>query len=84
MSLIDVWNVETFDDDLAGQLRGAADLIRDYLATSRHQYLEREASGHTQRYPISPSGSEYVAFTDGLVPWIEKRSIRAWHYTRMR
>lgn len=83
MSLIDVWNVETFDDDLAAHLRDAADLIRDYLTTSRRQYLEREASDHTQPYPINPYGSEYVAFTDGFVPWMEERSIRAWHYTRM-
>ena len=32
MSLIDAWNVEKFDDDLAAHLRGAADLTNsDYL-----------------------------------------------------
>lgn len=72
MSLIDVWNVETIDDDLAAHLRDAADLIRDHLTTSRPQYLGREASNHTQSYPINPYGSEYVAFTDGLVPWMEE------------
>lgn len=83
MSLIDVWNVETFDDDLTAHLHSAAGLIRNYLTTSRRQYLEREASGHTQPYPINPYGSDYVAFTDGLVPWMEARSIRVWHYTRL-
>lgn len=83
MPLIDVWNPATFDPELAAHLRSAADLIRDYLTTSRRQYLEREASDHTQPYPINPYGSDYVAFTDGLVPWMEARSIRAWHYTRM-
>jgi hypothetical protein len=83
VSPIDVWNVATFDDELAAHLRAAADLIRDYLTTSRRQYLEREASDHTQPYPINPYGSEYVAYTDGLVPWMQARSIRAWHYTRM-
>lgn len=83
MPLIDVWNTETFDDDLAAHLRGAADLIREYLTTARRQYLERRASGHTQPHLINPYGSDYAAFTDGLVPWMETRSIRAWHYTRM-
>lgn len=83
MSLIDVWNIATFDDELAAHLRGAADLIRDYLTTSHRQYLEREASDHTQPYPINPYGADYVAFTDGLVPLMEARSIRAWHYTRI-
>lgn len=83
MSLIDVWDIGTLDDDLAAHLRGAADLIRDYLTTSRRQYLEREASDHTQPYPTNPHGADYVAFTDGLVPWMEARSIRAWHYTRL-
>lgn len=77
MPLIDVWNVATFDDDLAAHLRGAADLIRDYLTTSRRQYLEREASDHTQPYPDNPYGSAYVAFTDGLVPgWRRDPSAR--------
>lgn len=83
MSLIDVWNVETFDEGLAAHLQAAADLIRNYLTTSRRQNLEREASDHTQPYPTNPYDSEYIYFTDGLVPWMEERSIRAWHYTRM-
>ncbi len=83
MPLIDVWNAATIDDELAAHLCGAEELIRNYLTTSRRQYLEREASDRTQPYPINPYGSDYVAFPDGLVPWMEARSIRAWHYTRM-
>lgn len=83
MALIDVWNAATFDKDLAAHLRGAAGLIRDYLVTSCRQCLEREASDHTGPHPTNPYGSDYVAFTDGLVPWMEDRAIRAWHYTRM-
>lgn len=83
MPLIDVWNVDTFDDDLTAHLSGAADVIRNYLTTSHRQYLEQEVSDHTEPYSINPYGSEYVDFTDHLGPWMEERSIRVWHYTHM-
>lgn len=83
MSLIDVWNIETFDDDLGTHLRDATNLIYNYFTTSRRQYLEREASDHTQPYPINPYSCAYGAFIDNLCSWLKTRSIRAWHYTRM-
>lgn len=83
MPLIDVWNVATLDDDLAAHLHSATDLIQNYFAASHHQYLEREASNHILPYPINPFGHQYVDFTDHLGRVMEKRSIRAWHYTRM-
>lgn len=48
---IDVWDVETFDSELRGDLGAHADVIRDYMLTSRHQRLEREASGRSMPYP---------------------------------
>lgn len=46
-AIIDVWNVETFDGELRGDLDVHTDVIRDYMITSRRQWLEREASDHT-------------------------------------
>jgi hypothetical protein len=33
-AIIDVWNMETFDDELRGDLETHADLIWDYLVAS--------------------------------------------------
>lgn len=80
---IDVWDASTFDDVLLAVLRQESDLIRNYLFTARAHYLEREASDHTRPYPLNPFGAEYVDFVDGLAPIMQKRTIRAWHYTRL-
>jgi hypothetical protein len=36
ITIIDVWDVETFDSELRGDLDAHADVIRDYMLTSRH------------------------------------------------
>ena len=51
IAIIDVWDVETFDSELRGDLDAHADVIRDYMLTSRHQRLEREASDRTCPIP---------------------------------
>lgn len=50
-AIVDVWEVETFDSELRGNLDAHADVIRDYMLTSRHQRLEHEASDRTMPYP---------------------------------
>ncbi|WP_395396222.1 hypothetical protein WBP07_20175 (plasmid) [Novosphingobium sp. BL-8A] len=79
---IDVWNVETFGE-LCGDLDLHADVILDYMITSRRQWLERQASGHTMRYPENPSAGEFMWGTEHIVQLMEARTIRAWHYTRL-
>lgn len=44
---IDIWDVETFDSELRGDLGAHA----DYMLTSCHQRLEREAFGRSMPYP---------------------------------
>ncbi len=39
--IIDVWNIDTFDDALRGDLDAHAELIRDYYLTSKRLWLER-------------------------------------------
>ncbi len=82
-AIIDVWNMETFDDELRGDLETHADLIWDYLVTSRRQWLEREASDRTMPYPENPYAGEFIGVTEHITRLMEQRTIRAWHYTRM-
>lgn len=83
-AIIDVWNVETFDAELRGKLDAYADLIRDYMSTHRRQWLEREASDHTGAYPENAFASMFIRVKEYIVmPLMELRTIRAWHYTRM-
>lgn len=49
--IIDVWSIDTFDSELRGDLDAHAELIRDYMITSRHQSREHEASDHRMPYP---------------------------------
>lgn len=83
MTLIDVWNVDTFDGALAADLQAHAELVCNYVQTSRRQWLEREASDHTLPHPTNPYGADYMAFVEAVGRGMEARTIRAWHYTRM-
>ena len=82
-AIIDAWNVGTFDDELRGGLDVHADIIRDYMLTSRRQWLEREASDHTMPYPENPFAGEFIWVTEHIMRLMESRTIRAWHYTRL-
>lgn len=52
--VIDVWSIETFDDELRG------DVIFDYMLTSRRQWLERETSDRTIPCPEIPYAGEFI------------------------
>lgn len=82
-ALIDVWDIETFDPELRGDLDAHAELFQDYFVTSRRQWLEREASDHTGPYPHNPHAGEFIWVTEHIMRLMEARTIRAWHYTRM-
>jgi hypothetical protein len=81
--LIDVWNVKSFDQPLLTKLNSQVQLIRDYLITSRRQFLEREASDHRGALPTNPFGRRYMNFNEEIGRDMESRTIRAWHYTRL-
>ena len=79
---IDVWDVETFDPELRGDLDLYADVIEKFLTTSRRHWLEREASDHTRPYPENPYAGEFQWVSDHIGWLMAERTIRAWHYTR--
>lgn len=83
VGIIDVWNVDTFDNELRGDLYAHAELIRDYMITSRRQSREHEASDHRMPYPENPHASEFLSAKEHIMRLMEARTIRAWHHTRM-
>lgn len=80
VAIIDVWYVETFDSDLRGDLDIHTDVIRDYMLTSRHQWLKREASNRTVPYHGNPYAGEFMWVKEHIMRLMEARTIRAWPY----
>jgi hypothetical protein len=83
VAIIDVWDVETFDNELRSDLDAHADVIRNYMLTSRRQWLEREASDRTMPYPENPYAGAFQSVKEHIMRLMEARTIRAWHYTRL-
>jgi hypothetical protein len=82
-SLIDVWELGSFDGELLSGLRHHANLVRNYIDTDRQIYREREASGLRPEYRVNPHAKEYMRFVEMIGRQAEVRTIRAWHYTRL-
>lgn len=80
---IDVWDVETFDPELRAVLDDHSELIRSYWRESRRLFDEREAQ--TLRGPPTENihGPPYVRLKERMTALIERRTIRAWHFTRL-
>jgi hypothetical protein len=81
---IDVWNIETFDEALLAELNGRRDLLRDYELTSKSNFREQQAA----RGWVPLKSNAYAAERNYVVehvmmPAMEQRTIRAWHYTRL-
>lgn len=83
LRLIDVWDVSTFDRELVAELRANSDVICDYMSTEHRNFLERVRSDHRGLYPTNPYAKAYLTFVDVLSGLMVRRTIRAWHYTRL-
>ena len=81
--IIDVWDVDSFDDGLRADLEADADVLRDFHVSSKRLWLEREASDHLLPYRENPHAGAFQAITENIMREMEDRTIRAWHYTRM-
>lgn len=81
--VIDVWNIDTFDNELRGDLDTHANLIRDYMIASRRQSREHGASDHRMPCPENPNAGEFLSVKEHIMRLMEARTMRAWHYTRM-
>lgn len=81
---IDVWNLATFDDALLAELNSERDLLRDYALTETRQFLEREAAEGWVPPVSNPYAGERNYFVEHVImPMMEQRTLRAWHYTRL-
>lgn len=81
--MIDVWDVQSFDDDLLAKLRANTELIHSYFVTEKKNFLEYTGADRWIPYPSNP----YAGAHEDLVACISRktgvRTIRAWHYTRL-
>lgn len=81
---VDVWNTETFDDALLAELNSERDLLRNYALTDKRQFLEREAAKRWVPHPSNPYAAQRNYFVEHIImPAMARRTIRAWHYTRL-
>jgi hypothetical protein len=81
---IDVWNLDTFDNALLAELNSERHLLRNYALTDKGQFLEREAADGWVPPATNPYAAERNRFVEHVImPAMEQRRIRAWHYTRL-
>jgi hypothetical protein len=80
---IDVWDVETFDEELRNFLAQNAELISAYWAESSALHDAREKQ--TLRGPPEHNsyGPRYSALKEAATALLADRAIRAWHFTRL-
>ena len=83
---IDVWNENTFDDELRNVLLEHSNLIRKYVETENRIFREFDNDSGPDRpilRPENPYASAFLDLKENLVRYMQSRTIRAWHYTRM-
>lgn len=81
---IDVWNLETFDKALLAQLNAHRDLLRDYELTDKKNFLEQQAAKGWVPLKNNMHAAERSYVVEKIMmPAMEQRTIRAWHYTRL-
>lgn len=82
--LIDVWNIKTFDEALLANLYANSDVIRHYMVTSKKNLLEYVTADRWEPLQSNSYEPAYQDFVEKVIsPAMEKRTIRAWHYTRL-
>lgn len=84
--LLDTFNPKTFDDELLIALRDNHTLIRDYLIRDREifeTYDDYYGPDRPISRPDNPHCDPFQAFRERLIPLMETRIIRGFHYTRM-
>jgi hypothetical protein len=81
---IDVWDVETFDPELAARLAAHADLMAAYHARANQIFLDHDY-GHARTLirPENKYAADFSALRESIGDLMAGRTIRAWHYTRL-
>ena len=84
--MLDTSNPMTFDLELLAALRDNRALIRDYLIRDREIFDAYDNyNGPDRPYlrPENPHSNLFQEFREWLIPLMENRVIRGFHYTRM-
>jgi hypothetical protein len=85
-TIIDVWDLGTFDGDLLKVLESNADLIRGYFDTDKQIFLSYDLGRGANRpmlRPENPYAAEFYALLEAMDRRMAARTIRAFHYTRL-
>jgi len=81
-SIIDVWDVQTYDTALVAMLAKYGQLLFDYFRTDQEIDAEYKASNHIMRRD-NPFAPAFMRLVDEVSGEMNSRTIRGWHYTRM-
>lgn len=83
---VDVWDLETFDEDLRFVLQDHSDLIRGYLLRDREIFETYDLARGLDRPSLRPRNqfaADFVRLAENLIPPMSERRIRAFHYARL-
>jgi hypothetical protein len=81
---IDVWNLATFDNELLALLQSHGDVLVEYELTDRKNYQEQQVADQWVPLKENPYAADRMYILENMVmPAMEQRTIRAWHYTRL-
>lgn len=83
---IDVWNAETFDEELTVLLEENTNLIQNYMKTDHEIFLAYDNYDGPDRpliRPDNPYAMRFYSFQEAVGEKMQERAIRAFHYTRM-
>lgn len=85
-TIIDVWDLGTFDEDLLKVLESNTDLIRAYFDTDKQIFLSYDLGRGADRpmlRPENPYAAEFYSLLEAMDRRMAARTIRAFHYTRL-
>ncbi|MBD9638478.1 hypothetical protein IB277_19435 [Ensifer sp. ENS07] len=83
-TLIDVWDIKTFDEVIIAELDANSEVLCNYEHTSKKDYREQEAAKRWVPLKENPYAAKRQRILEDIImPLMEQRTIRAWHYTRL-
>lgn len=86
ITIIDVWDIATFDDTLRRALDDKAELIRAHADRDNEIFLEYDHGDSPRRALMRPENEHagaFAALSEQIAALMEERVIRAWHYSRL-
>lgn len=85
-AIMDLWDYGSFDDELRQALEPNGELIQDYFEKDHAILLSHDLGRGPCRSPIrpdNPHASAYYDLLEEVNELMRKRTIRAYHYTRL-